>query len=124
MAILLKPCARPGCTAPIAPPPSRPLTDTPGKARRYCSHRCASIENARLRGHAFFVAIGAKAHRAKRQKGTHALRPHEERLMAAGRFFEAARMVYDRAYSAGWMAGRTGRRQLPAHRAYPEKVSA
>jgi hypothetical protein len=105
-----QPCQRPGC-------------DQLGKPR-YCSRKCAGIVNAAAKPHTFFVQLGQMGCKARRQRGTHALRPHEERLMAAGRFFEAARSIYDRAYSAGHMAGKTGRRQLPPYRAYPSQRSA
>ncbi len=154
MPLLSKPCARGGCTGtveatdrhtfnlhkfcsrrcgalgrytvrhPTAPQPcQRPGCDQVGKST-YCSHRCAGLMIRATKPANYYSAISKQGHAARRQQGTHALRPHEERLMAAGRFFEAARSVYDRAYSAGWMAGKTGRRQLPARRAYPAKVSA
>jgi hypothetical protein len=85
--------------------------------RIYCSKSCAARTNARKRGHAFFVALGVKGRAAIRQRGVTALRRSDALLMAAGRFQEAARAIYDRGYSSGYVAGRNGTRQLPARKA-------
>lgn len=104
-----QPCQRPGC-------------DQLGKPR-YCSRKCAGIMTAGAKPRAYFVRIATLGHAARRQRGTHALRPADEMLMAAGLFFEAARSIYERAYGAGFMAGKTGRRQLPAYQG-SKKVEA
>jgi hypothetical protein len=90
-------CARGGCTA--------------GATRTYCSQRCAQIEVARRKGHAYYAAIGKQAWR-NRKKCTRPIRQSERMLMASGRFDEAARSIYQRAYGSGWIAGRRGFRQL------------
>ena len=93
-------CERPGC-------------DQPGRPT-YCSRRCAGIVNAQKKPAGYFERLGAMGMKGRRQKGAVALRPSDLRLMAQGRFVEAARQLYDRGYSAGWIAAKTGRRQLPA----------
>jgi hypothetical protein len=37
--------------------------------------------------------------------------------MAAGRYVEAARAIYDRGYSAGWTAGKQRQRRTPVRAA-------
>lgn len=97
-------CARGGCTA--------------AARRRYCSHRCGSIEVARRLGRDHFRQLSIRALTIKRAHGRQVvLRPHEQRLMAAGRFREAAASIYDRGYGSGWLACRRGYRQLPARSA-------
>jgi len=93
-------CGRDGCELPAV--------------KLYCSRSCAAKVNAQKRGHAFFVALGVKGRAAIRKRGSVALMRSDALLMAAGRYGEAARHIYDRAYSAGWCAGRTGSHQLPA----------
>lgn len=97
------PCARPGC----------PNTGRP----KYCSRRCATSVTGGAITYAKRVEMAHRAHAVMAAKGIAALRPMELRLMAAGRFREAARAIYDRGYSAGWIAGREGRRQLPERKA-------
>lgn len=91
-------CARPGCTALGQP--------------TYCSRRCSGIDLWRRLPDNHFERIGQLSGKARYQKvGSHAIRPSELRLMAAGRFKEAAILIYDRAYGSGWTAGRRGHRQ-------------
>lgn len=99
----MTPCARPQC-----PNHGRPT---------YCSRKCAGIVNAGKRGHAYFVRLGHLGRLGKRALGIAALRSMEHRLMLQGRYQEAARAIYDRAYGAGWIAGKKGHRQLPAKKA-------
>lgn len=97
-------CARPGCTAP-----------TKG-TRKFCSHRCASVALAHARGSDFFRQLGRIASAGRRKRGHSVLRQCDVMLMAAGRYEEAARGIYDRGYGAGWIARNNSRRQLPAKR--------
>jgi hypothetical protein len=95
-------CAATGCTTEAV--------------RTYCSRKCAARMHAQLVGAAFFARISRQGRDARRKKGTSALRRADALLMAAGRFQEAARAIYDRGYSAGWCAAKKGRRQLPARK--------
>lgn len=103
-------CEREGCANDVR------WHGRPGRPR-YCSRRCAAIVNAAKRGRAFFVAIGTAGRAAIRAKGYACEpRPAEVSLMAAGRYREAAVLIYERAYSAGWTARHLGHRQLPGRR--------
>jgi hypothetical protein len=96
-------CARAGC-------------DQEGKPK-FCSRRCSGLHNGVLRrGTRYYHRMGSLGIQAKRRKGVTALRLSDRLLMAAGRYEEAARALYDRGYSAGWLAQHKGCRQLPARR--------
>lgn len=95
------PCTRPGCTAWGLP--------------FYCSRRCASLDLWRKLPGNYYEELGKRGGRAPRKKsGANAIRPSELHLMVAGRFQEAARAIYARAYGAGWTAGRVGHQQRKA----------
>jgi hypothetical protein len=93
-------CARPGCTAEGKP--------------KYCTRRCSAIDIAQRRESSYYRAIAKRGMNTKRQRGHKVLRPSDVLLMAAGRYAEAARMLYDRGFQAGWQTGRKNQRQLPA----------
>lgn len=100
-------------TCPICSSPRRVRKDgTLGKTcgSKVCGGKLAASKMPA--GH--YRRIGGMAKEALRARGKRLLvRPHEMRLMAQGRFYEAARSVYDRGYSAGWVGRKNGRRQLP-----------
>jgi len=63
------------------------------------------------RGSAFYQALSAKGNKTRTGRGRATLiYAHELRLMTTGRYHEAARVLLDRGYGAGWLAGRTGAR--------------
>jgi hypothetical protein len=93
-------CARPGCTAEGLP--------------KYCSRRCSAIHIAYLNGPGHYQRISKQGMNLKRQKGHKVLRQADLLLMAAGRYGEAARVLYDRGYLSGYNAARRNHRQLPA----------
>ncbi len=77
---------------------------------KYCSRRCAALSQPP--GH--FKRLSALGHAGNRKKGVKvAPRPHEVMLMARGRYDEATKSIYLRAYSAGFNASKNGHRQLP-----------
>jgi len=97
------PCRRPGC-----PALGRPV---------YCSRKCAAKVNAAARWAHCYAAMGEKGRTAQRETGREVLTGTDLSLMRAGRYREAARAIYDRGYTAGWVARHHGYRQLPAKRA-------
>lgn len=83
---------------------------------KYCSRKCAAQANAKIYGPAHFRSIGNGGLHMKRLKGHSVLRQSDVMLMAAGRYAEAARYIYDRGYQSGWQSARRNHRQLPPKR--------
>lgn len=90
-----KPCARPGCSA--------------AAERTYCSRLCAAIVNAGKLGKGHYQRMSSIGNQHRTAHGRARLMlPHEMRLLTQGRYHEAARLLLDRGYGAGWLAGRNG----------------
>jgi hypothetical protein len=96
-------CKRPGCTAEGLP--------------TYCSRRCSSIDLWRRLPDNHFERMGMIGGKSRRDGGRKRITSSELSLMAAGRYVEAARAIYDRGYSAGWTAGKQRQRRTPVRAA-------
>ena len=110
-----RPCARPGCEIVITPKRS---------GHRFCSRKCAAKVFAASRPREFYAELCRKGWAGRRRKGHGVLRQSDRLLMAAGRYAEAARALYDRGYSAGWISGVKRRSQLPDRRRVAGKGAA
>lgn len=97
----------PICTAPL-------LIKGDGQPGKTCGKKTCRgklVASTMPAGH--YQRIGGMAREALRARGLRlTLRPHELRLMAQGRFYEAGKSIYERGYSAGWVGHKNGRRQL------------
>lgn len=105
--VTVKPTPTP-CKGPQCPHMGRPV---------YCSRKCAAVVNAKARVEGFYAAIGETGRESRRKVGHDVLDGVALSLMRAGRYREAARLLYDKGYSAGWTAKHVGVRQLPARKA-------
>lgn len=86
-----------------------------GRVGKTCGKQsCKARHRTSLMPPGHFKRIGAMARQSQRERGRrNLLHASDIRLMAAGRYYEAARQIYDRGYSAGWVACKNGRRKLP-----------
>lgn len=61
-----------------------------------------------------FKAMAIKGNQSRMRKGRRlVIRPVELELMTKGRYNEAARLLLDRGYNAGWVGCKRGARQMP-----------